>query len=303
LAEGLKVPCCVSSAMAAVAVGSSTGEVEESECAQDITRRQLRTNAVPLRPAHYVLRPEEDPRLDNAIYIRYDPFPEVKTGTIVIVVPGGNYDDCDIRGGEGQPVAQWLVLNGITAVVLQYRCVSRGFYWPAQFEDWTACAQAVRSQATSWGCDPESVGVIGFSAGGHLAGYAALKAPLEIQPKFQMLLYPAINAMSPDEASAWRADQGYPAEEESIHTIFQELGYLPSVPPTFMACSTADDLCPVDQNTDLYHELLIGAGVPCEYVRGTEDITQDGHGCGLKAWWTLPCEDWLRERGWAAALG
>merc|ERR1711972_322222 len=109
-------------------------------------------------------------------YVRYDPDPAHKSGAIIMVIPGGNYDESGIDGGEGQFIAHWLVELGITAIVLQYRCVSTGHYWPAQLEDWEECARAVKRDAGSWGCDPDRIGVIGFSAGGHLAGYVAAKA-------------------------------------------------------------------------------------------------------------------------------
>merc|ERR1719197_2316058 len=100
------------------------------------------------------------------MYVRYDPHQEIKSGAIIIVCPGGNYDESGIDGAEGQRTAHWLVDHGITAVVLQYNCVSQGHYWPAQFEDWTVLAGEVSARASAWGCDPERVGVIGFSAGG-----------------------------------------------------------------------------------------------------------------------------------------
>ena len=143
-------------------------------------------NKIPLRPVHYVLRPHADPRVDKSLYVKYDPHPDCKTGAIMIVVPGGNYDESDIYGHEAQTVAQWLLRLGITAVVLQYRCISQGHYWPAQFEDWSDCARAVKAQAEGWFCDPSRIGVIGFSAGGHLAAYAALKASIDIRPRVQV---------------------------------------------------------------------------------------------------------------------
>merc|ERR1712048_209762 len=141
------------------------------------------------------------------MFVRYDPAPDSKTGAIMIVCPGGNYDESGIRGAEAQDVAIWLTRLGITAVVLQYRCVSEGHYWPAQFEDWALCAKAVQAQASDWSCDPDRVGVVGFSAGGHLAAYAAVKSEDNVRPKLQVLVYPAIDTQSPYEdgdMDAWR---------------------------------------------------------------------------------------------------
>lgn len=208
--------------------------------------------------------------------------------------PGGNYDESGINGGEGQMVAQWLVDQGITAVVLQYRCVSTGHYWPAQFEDWQECAEAVKKDAAGWGCDPERMGVIGFSAGGHLAAYAALKASPHIRPKLHILVYPAIDTLSPYDGAmdAWRADQGCPGEEESIHLLTTS-----QAPPAFLAGIVADRYTPAVENTDIYAKVLEECGVPCKYVLNEDE--EEDHGCGLRDWWTIPCVEWLRARGWA----
>lgn len=271
------------------------GEGKADEEAEPQPRARCGNNRVPPRPVHYVLRPGSDPRIDKGMFVRYDALPERKTGAIIIVIPGGNYDESDIYGDEAQPVAQWLAECGVTAVVLQYRCVSQGHYWPAQFEDWSECARAVRGQAASWGCDAERVGVIGFSAGGHLAAYAAAKAEPAIRPKFQILVYPAIDTLSPRKSDAmepWRASQGYPPVEASIHLILGK-----DAPPTFAAGMTTDELTPADENTDVLAAALRELGVPCEYVRHEEGE----HGCGLQDWWTAPCEAWLQGHGWASA--
>eukprot|EP00746_Dinoflagellata_sp_MGD_P067551 gnl/MRDRNA2_/MRDRNA2_27885_c0_seq1.p1 gnl/MRDRNA2_/MRDRNA2_27885_c0~~gnl/MRDRNA2_/MRDRNA2_27885_c0_seq1.p1 ORF type:complete len:362 (+),score=68.24 gnl/MRDRNA2_/MRDRNA2_27885_c0_seq1:79-1086(+) len=269
-----------------------------SDASQANPKRQREFNKIPPRPVHYVIRPQSDPRIDKALYARYDPAPDCKTGAIIIVIPGGNYDESGVNGHEAQTVAQWLTRLGITAIVLQYRCVSEGHYWPAQFEDWTDCAKAVKAQAEGWGCDPDRIGVIGFSAGGHLAAYAALKAGLDIQPKLQVLIYPAIDALSPRESLSmdpWHADEGYPPIEDSIHLL-----ECSAAPPTFMAGIAADDLTPAKENTDPYAQLLQDSGVPCKYIRNEDDDEQ--HGCGMKDWWTEACEEWLAQYGWATPI-
>lgn len=274
--------------------GRTSSDSNDGSPATKVQRKHW--NKTPLPPVHYVLRPQSDPRVDQSLYVRYDPFPDIKTGAIVIVIPGGNYDESDIYGHEAQTVAQWLVKIGVTAVVLQYRCISRGHYWPAQFEDWSDCARSVRAQAKGWGCDPDRIGVIGFSAGGHLAAYAALKADTDIRPKLQVLVYPAIDTLSPRESDAmdpWRADQGYPPIEDSIHLL-----ECSSAPPTFMAGIVADELTPAVENTDPYSQLLQDSGVHCKYVRNEDK--DEAHGCGLKDWWTEPCEEWFAQRGWAS---
>ncbi|OLP86322.1 Acetylxylan esterase [Symbiodinium microadriaticum] len=249
-------------------------------------------NQKPPQPRRYALRPEADPRLDEAMCVRYDPPAERKTGAIVIVIPGGNYDESDIFCGEGQPIAQWLAQHGATAVVLQYRCVSRGHYWPAQFQDWLDCAMLVKRKAHGWGCDASRVAVIGFSAGGHLASYAALRSPEHLAPKLQILVYPAIDTRTPHEDGSidpWYADAGYPPVEASTHLLVTA-----AAPPAFLAGIRGDSYCPASENTDVYAQALEKCGVSFKYIL-TED--EHEHGCGLHSWWQTPCEEWLRERG------
>jgi len=179
---------------------------------------------------------------------------------------------------------------------LQYRCISRGHYWPAQFHDWEECARAVRAQAASWDCDPDRVGIMGFSAGGHLASYAALRADLEIKPKLQILVYPAIDTLSPHEGGSidpWDAEAGYPPHETSSHLLVES-----SAPPAFLAGIEGDEYCPVGENTDVYARELSAHGVPFKYVFNGE--TEAEHGCGFQDWWSKPCEEWLHEHGWTS---
>jgi len=262
--------------------------------ANEHSRSQRLEHVHPSQPTHYVLRPGSDPRVDQAKYVRYDPSPNLKTGAILIVIPGGNYDESDIHGDEGQPVGQWFARRGITGVVLQYRCISRGHYWPAQFQDWEDCARAVRGQAASWGCDPNRIGIVGFSAGGHLAAYAALRADSEIKPKLQILVYPAIDTLSPhdcDSMEPWNAENGYPPHETSSHLLVES-----SAPPAFLAGIEGDKYCPVDENTDVYARELSAHGVPFKYVLHGDPEAE--HGCGIQDWWSKPCEEWLHEHGW-----
>lgn len=254
-----------------------------------------KTNRIAQRPIHTVLRPDSDPRIDPCIYVRYDPHPERKTGAIVIVVPGGNYDESCIDGLEGQVTAQWFVELGITAVVLKYRTVSTGHYWPAQLEDYLDCARAVKAGAASWGCDPERIGVIGYSAGSHVASYAASKADRELRPKLQIQVYPAIDTQSPHEdgdMDAWAADQGYPPIEASTHIMVSS-----DTSPAFLVGVAADRCAPASENTDVYERVLREHGVACENVLNEDE--DEEHGCGPKDWWTAPCAEWLRGHGWA----
>lgn len=252
-------------------------------------------NCLPPRPQHFAVRPGSDPRADPARYVRFDPRPEVKTGAIFIVLPGGNYDECGVDCAEGRDTALWLTLLGITAVVLEYRVRSQGHFWPAQLEDFIDCAVAVRRDAEKWGCDEARIGVIGFSAGGHLASTAAQTCAHEIRPKLQILVYPAIDTTSPHDRSSepWQAALGYPPVEASTHLMVNS-----DSPPAFLASIGADTCTPHLENVAVYEEALKIHGIPCETV--VNDDKELEHGCGICDWWTLPCEEWLRRHSWAA---
>eukprot|EP00928_Gymnodinium_smaydae_P047457 TRINITY_DN31679_c0_g1_i1.p1 TRINITY_DN31679_c0_g1~~TRINITY_DN31679_c0_g1_i1.p1 ORF type:complete len:488 (+),score=126.76 TRINITY_DN31679_c0_g1_i1:133-1596(+) len=269
---------------------------EDDEPEQEVRGKD--TGLAPLRPVHFALREGTDPRLDPGKFVRYDPG-ENKTGAIMIVAPGGNYEEAGVNSGEGQPIAQWLTTLGITAIVLDYRCASEGHYWPAQFDDYEACARHVKAQAAAWGCDASRVGAIGFSAGGHLAAYAGLRLAPELRPDLQVLVYPAINTQSPYDGymDCWRADFGWPAKHESIHVLTEAEGSA-SPPATFLASIVGDRFCPPKENAEPYVEVLRKLGTSLEYVVSEDEKME--HGCGLMDWWALPCGRWLRERGWAA---
>lgn len=205
-------------------------------------------------------------------------------------------------GGQGQPIAQWLVGLGITAVVLHYRVVSDGHYWPAQLEDWDALATVLRSSASEWGVDVERVGVIGFSAGAHLAALASLRgtSSMAVHPALQVLVYPAIDTQSPytvgedgePPGENWRGDKGFPPTATSAYHLVH-----PGAPPAFMVGVVADDNTPVAENTDVYDKALQACGVPCKYI--LHDDPNEGHGCNMKDWWTEPCEEWLQAHDFA----
>lgn len=274
---------------------SVDADTEDAGCKNEKPTLSRDSTRIPPAPVHYILRPQADPRLDRSLFVRYDPAPERKTGAIVIVCPGGNYDESDIWGHEAQDVGQWLAEIGITGIVLQYRVVSQGHYWPAQFDDYSECARVVKEQAATWGCDAARIGVAGFSAGGHLAAYAAVKADLSIRPKLQLLVYPATDTLSPyddEEVAPWRANEGYPPASTSpnLHVTAES-------PPAFLAGMPADALCPIKDNIDVYARSLKENKVPFDYVLSD---AKEEHGCGLKDWWTVPCEHWFREHGWAA---
>ena len=218
------------------------------------------------------------------------PEPDARTGRAVVVCPGGGYNLLAWRK-EGLEVAEWLSSIGVTAVVLKYRVPRRG---PAihvePLQDAQRALRLVRHKAEAWGVDPEKVGILGFSAGGHLAVMAGTHwdrpayeprdevDALSCRPDFLVPVY-----------AAYRAD-GYRddvAERGQLVRVTRE------TPPMFLAV-TADDKLRGAQAALLFVRLC-EVGVRSElhvYSRG-------GHGYGIRpsanpvATWHQRCADWL----------
>src|SRR3989442_2882073 len=96
----------------------------------------------------------------------YLPPKDKKSGAAIIICPGGGY--AHLADHEGQPVAEWLNTLGVTAFVLKYRLGPR-YHHPAPMQDAARAIRIVRARASEWGLDPQRIGILGFSAGGHLA--------------------------------------------------------------------------------------------------------------------------------------
>jgi acetyl esterase/lipase len=214
------------------------------------------------------------------------------TGAAVVVFPGGGYNILAIDL-EGTEVCDWLNAKGITCILVKYRVPNTGPYItksPAALEDAQRAVGIVRAHAAEWQIDPARIGVLGFSAGAHLA--AALST------HYDKRLYPAIDAA--DQQSC-RPDfavivyPGYLADTE--HSDLDKLDIHPTAqtPPTFIV-QAEDDTVHVENSTT-YFLALKAAKVPAElhiYAEG-------GHGYGLRPqanWpvttWPARVEDWLR---------
>jgi acetyl esterase/lipase len=117
--------------------------------------------------------------------------PEKATGQAIVVIPGGAYA-CVCIEGEGYMMGKWLAEQGITAAVLKYRLPNGHSEVP--LEDAVEALRTVRKMSGELGIDPKKVGVMGSSAGGHLAAYASTLAPEEDKPNFTVLFYPVITS-------------------------------------------------------------------------------------------------------------
>ena len=223
---------------------------------------------------------------------------EESTGAAVIVCPGGGYHH--LAPHEATPVGEWLARNGVTAFILRYRLAPK-YRYPAQILDVQRAIRTVRAKAAEFKIDPERIGILGFSAGGHLASSAATHFtagdanaadPIErvsSRPNGQILIYPVIT-FGPECHGGSRAGLlGSDATPEMMALFSNETQVTAETPPAFLVHSTEDTSVP-PLNSDLYAESLRVAGVPYEYVRDE----MGGHGTGMIENWTVPCERWIR---------
>lgn len=220
--------------------------------------------------------------------------PQAKdTGAAVVVFPGGGYRilAMDLEGTE---VCSWLNSIGVTGVLLKYRVPARegGERYAAPLQDAQRAVGLVRSRAAEWHLDPKRIGVMGFSAGGHLA--AAISNNYErrtypevdeadrasCRPDFALLIYPAYLTVK---------DQG--------DRLSPELGITANTPPSFLV-QAEDDTVRVE-NSLFYYLALKNSKVPAEMHL----FAQGGHGYGLRRTersvtaWPQRAEEWLQSLG------
>jgi len=227
---------------------------------------------------------------------------EKPTGASIVVCPGGGYGG--LASHEGPAVGEWLAKNGVTAFVLRYRLGSRGYHHPIEMGDATRAVRFVRAYAKDWNLDPQRIGIMGFSAGGHLAAtvsthYDAGKAdaadPIErasSRPDLSILIYPVIT-MGPTGHGGSRQNllgKEKANDKDLIELLSNEKHVDAKTPPAFLVHGIDDKAVPVS-NSDSYVEALKKAGVEVQYVRPEKGP----HGFGLKDFWTPQAVEWLRK--------
>ncbi len=219
----------------------------------------------------------------------YRPAKEKDTGVAIVIAPGGGYRVL-AWDHEGEDVAAWLNSIGVTGVLLKYRVPRRSDHPKGPLADAQRALSLVRGKAREWKIDPKKIGMLGFSAGGHLTALAATNfdkrayEPVDeadkesCRPDFAVIVYPG-GVVKRDSAEM------DPAIRVSKET-----------PPAFLT-QASDDRVGVENSVMLYLALK-KAGVPAEmhlYAAG-------GHGYGLRpnkrpaSEWTKRCEEWLRAR-------
>ena len=238
----------------------------------------------------------------------YEPSTDKATGAVVVVCPGGGY------GGhadhEGRPVAEWLNGLGITAVVLKYRLAPHSHH-PAMLEDAARAIRTVRANAETWKVDPRRIGVLGFSAGGHLAstiathfdaGDAKAEDPIErvsSRPDRAILIYPVISLVTPyTHYGSKRNLLGTSPPASLAESLSNELQVTPETPPTFLAHTDQDAAVP-PENSLLFALALRKAKVPVElhvFEKGQHGLGLGRPGFAFSEWPRL-CARWLDGQG------
>ncbi|MCX8091463.1 MAG: alpha/beta hydrolase [Verrucomicrobiae bacterium] len=242
------------------------------------------------------------------------PDPAKATGAAIVICPGGGYGG--LAEHEGSHYARWLNELGVAGFVLRYRLGSAGYRHPAMLQDAARALRTVRARAAEWKLDPKRIGIMGSSAGGHLAstllthfdaGRADAADPIErvsSRPDLGILCYPVITLVGPHAHRGSRNNLlGADAPEALAESLSNDRNVSRETPPCFVWHTWEDKSVPVE-NALMFAAALRTAGVPFElhvYERGAH-----GLGLGTREWkpearhrWTLDCAAWLRERGFA----
>ena len=219
------------------------------------------------------------------------------TDAAIIVAPGGSYHNL-ASNHEGRQIANFLNAAGFTAFVLKYRLGPR-YHHPVELGDVQRAIALVRSQANEFGVSAHRIGIMGFSAGGHLASSASTHFDETNRPDFAILVYPVISLTAPyTHQGSLHNLLGDTPDPKLAQELSSELQVTAKTPPTFLFSTSADTTVP-PENSVAYYLALHKAGVPAEL-----HIFQNGpHGVGLalgdpalSVWPTLLL-DWLRLRG------
>ena len=227
----------------------------------------------------------------------YRPAKDKDTGAAMLICPGGGYHNLgwDVEGTE---IAEWLNSLGVTGIILKYRCPRRpadpkGVPAPGPLKDAQRAISLVRSKAKEWGIDPKRIGMVGFSAGGHLVGSTCTN--------FEKRAYEPIDDV--DKVSC-RPDfgimcySGYFKVKEGLSPTVQTPK---DAPPLFFVHASDDTISEVEHSVTFYLALK-RARIDTEmhiYATG-------GHGFGVRPGspchgWTRACVDWMRQRGFLKA--
>ncbi|MDB5153155.1 MAG: alpha/beta hydrolase [Mucilaginibacter sp.] len=238
----------------------------------------------------------------------YFPAKDKATGAAIIIFPGGSYVNLSMNN-EGDAIAKEFNKIGVAAFVVKYRLPSDAIMVDkaiGPLQDAERAIQIVRLRATEWGVNPSKVGIIGFSAGGHLASTLDThfdkvvidnKENISLRPDFAILIYPVIS-FGPFAHKYSRENlAGKSPSAETLELYSNEKQVTANTPPTFLIHAEDDDAVPV-QNSLLFYNALLKNKVKAEMHL----FQAGGHGFGLnnpksKDKWFDWAANWLNENG------
>ncbi len=237
--------------------------------------------------------------------------PDKPNGTAIVICPGGGYGGL-VAGPEGHGIAAWLNRHGITGIVLEYRLPRGRSFVPLL--DAQRAIRTVRANAGAWGIDPARVGIMGFSAGGHLASTAGThfddgdpkaEDPVErrsCRPDFMVLVYPVITMGEKTHGGSRNNLLGKSPDEKLVALFSNEKQVTAKTPPAFLAHAKDDRPVPPD-NSKAFYEALQARKVPAKYL----ELPSGGHGLnGYKGpmWdaWQEQSLAWLAEMKFIPAV-
>ena len=234
---------------------------------------------------------------------------EKPTGALIIC-PGGGYGGLAMDH-EGKQMVEWANSIGLTAILCDYRHRGKGYGHPAPLQDAQRAIRISRAMASEWNIDPEKIGIMGFSAGGHLVSTVITQfdngeqnsndpiAKESSRPNFAILCYPVISMGSSFTHRGSEVNLlGENATKETLVQFASERNVRNDTPPTFLMHTVEDKPVPVE-NALVFYQAMVAKGVP-----GELHVYQKGpHGVGLAknipgtSEWPAACQRWLVNLG------
>jgi acetyl esterase/lipase len=246
---------------------------------------------------------------DKPTLTYYLPSPDKANGAAIVVCPGGGYGMLAMDH-EGKQVCEWLNSIGVAGIILKYRLPRNGYLHPVPLHDAQQAIRTVRSRADQLNIKPDKIGIMGFSAGGHLASTAGTHFDIGFpnstdpmlrissRPDFMVLVYPVVTMKAYTHQGSKNNLLGPHPSDELVALLSNEEQVYPFTPPAFLIHTFADKAVPVENSVQLFSALRAN-GVETEM-----HIFQRGpHGFGMNkndpilAQWPNLCADWMRVRG------
>ena len=244
------------------------------------------------------------------------PSTQENKGSAVVILPGGGYERLAYVG-SGLQLAKWFNTMGVNAFVLKYRLPHSpdvNERQTAPLQDAQRAVRLVRANAEKWGIKPDKVGVMGTSAGGHLAATLGARAEdvsaigdsfdkTPFRPDFMILLSPVITMGTHAHAGSRKNLLGENPSREMVEKYSAELRVTPATPPAFIVHAFNDRSVNV-RNSLMFYQALVENNVPASL----HVFPQGGHAIALRnnpgsaEMWTALCEAWLKESGFVTEL-